>query len=64
MVIEDRKAAEKLGVTAPGQAEYLDLVRAAMKLGKDEDARVKILAEIGAFALKKHPDQLSAMRRR
>ena len=59
MVIEDRRAAQKLGVTAPGQAEFLDLVRAVMTLGKNEKDRVRILEDIRAFALKKHPDQSS-----
>lgn len=57
MVIEDRRAALKLGVTAPGQAEFLDLVRAVMALGKNEKDRVRILEDIRVFALKKHPDQ-------
>lgn len=64
MVIEDRKAAQRLGLTAPGQAEYLDLVRAVMKLGKSETERVRILQDIRVFALKKHPDQPAAARER
>jgi len=60
MVIADRRAAQRLGVTAPGQAEYLDLVRAVMKLGKNEATRLSILDEIGAFALTKHVDPASA----
>jgi len=64
MVIEDRLAAEELGLPAPGQAEYLDLVRAVMKLGRNERERLRILKDISIFALKKHPDQSDAVRGR
>jgi len=60
MVVKDRRAAQRLGVTPPGQAEFLDLVRAALRLGEPERA----LKNIGDFALKKHPDQASLQGRR
>jgi len=60
MVVTDRRAAQRLGVTPPGQAEFLDLVRAALRLGDPEAA----LQSIGEFALKKHPDQASVQGRR
>jgi hypothetical protein len=49
------------GMPAPGQAEYLDLLRAITELGKDtppkdRDAHhVEILDNIAEFALKKSP---------
>ena len=64
MVLEDRRAAKNLGLTAPGQAEYLDLLRAVMKLGKNEKDRLRMLHDIRVFALKKHPDQPSSPRGR
>lgn len=56
LVSKDRRAALKLGITAPGQAEYLDMLRAARDLGRTDTDRKRLLDEIAIFALKKHPD--------
>jgi len=52
---EDRKAARGQGVSAPGQAEYLDLLRALDELEPGEpDKQQQLLMEIKDFALKKY----------
>lgn len=56
LVSKDRRAALKLGITAPGQAEYLDMLRAVRDLGRTDAERERLLDEIAVFALKKHPD--------
>ena len=59
LLLWDRKAAVKQGVNPPGQAEYLDMLRAvvAMTTATDDKAREQeqqaILAKISQFALKK-----------
>jgi MoxR-like ATPase len=55
LLLEDRKAANAQGLFPPGQAEYLDLLRAVCKLGHDEDEQINWLAKIGEFVLKKAP---------
>jgi hypothetical protein len=52
---DDRQQAYKLGVTSPGQAEYLDILRALAKLSPDKKGHIKALAQIQDFALKKFP---------
>lgn len=66
LLIEDRKAAEQARhMPLPGQAEYLDLVRAVLRLtGEDAGAQAQVLARIAAFALKKHPDAIAQTPRR
>lgn len=56
LVIADRKAAKELGLTPPGQAEYLDMLRAVSELARTNKERAKLLDEIAVFALKKHPE--------
>lgn len=51
----DRQQAYKLGVTPPGQAEYLDILRALAKLASTKKGHLKALAQIQDFALKKFP---------
>ncbi|MCB9701892.1 MAG: MoxR family ATPase [Myxococcales bacterium] len=51
---EDRRAAEKECLSAPGQAEYLDLLRALARLRKTDEARLDLLKEIEDFMLVKH----------
>ncbi len=58
LVCKDRQEARKLGLLPPGQAEYLDLLRAVRGLVSDEDERKQMLETIADFALKKHPDLL------
>lgn len=52
---KDRKDALAGGVVAPGQAEYLDIVRAVVRLGTNEDEQLKALDKISQFALIKYP---------
>jgi MoxR-like ATPase len=60
LLIEDRRAAEQARrMPLPGQAEYLDLVRAVLKLcGDDTRSQRAVLRRIADFALKKHPDAI------
>ncbi|MCP5022276.1 MAG: hypothetical protein GY930_10920, partial [bacterium] len=50
----DRVEARKQGLTPPGQAEYLDLLRALSELAADAEAQLALLSEIQDFALKKY----------
>jgi len=52
----DRQEANTLGVTPPGQAEYLDMLRVLDELVKnDTDEQLKLLMTIKEFSLKKCP---------
>ena len=53
-LIEDRKKAISLGHLPPGQAEYLDILRALSRLGEDEKEQSDVLKNIKKFALHKH----------
>jgi len=55
IVIRDRVLAKTKGLLAPGQAEYLDLLRAVTELRTGEDEQIALLSTIADFALKKHP---------
>lgn len=55
LLLEDRKAAHTQGLPPPGQAEYLDLLRAVYKLGRAESEQMDWLAKISEFVLKKAP---------
>jgi MoxR-like ATPase len=61
LLIEDRLAADQARrLPLPGQAEYLDLVRAVLRLAGDDPGRQRaVLKRIAAFALKKHPDAVA-----
>ena len=52
---EDRQAAETQGVTPPGQAEYLDMLRVVKNLPPGLGSPMDLLAQISRFALQKHP---------
>lgn len=53
---QDRKNAGSLGVTPPGQAEYLDILRVLDELEPDNaDAQLELLKTIKEYALKKYP---------
>ena len=54
-LVEDRNRAKDRGVTMPGQAEYLDMIRALTILGKGEEQQKARLIEIQDFALRKYP---------
>ena len=51
----DRQKAEDQGVSPPGQAEYIDLLRAVCVLEPDLNGQMALLAKVKEFALKKHP---------
>ncbi|MDT4331337.1 AAA family ATPase [Methylomonas sp. MED-D] len=58
MLADDRAAAEQRHWRPlPGQAEYLDLVRGVVKqAGGDFEVQQALIAQVGQFVLKKHPD--------
>ena len=53
LLLKDRKAALSQGLPPPGQAEYLDLLRALARLATDEATQLELLEEISSFALQK-----------
>ncbi|MDR4513221.1 MoxR family ATPase [Nitrosomonas sp.] len=54
-LVQDRAVAKEKGVMPPGQAEYLDLLRALSVLGRTEDEQEEMLGQINEFALRKYP---------
>lgn len=54
---EDREKAVNLGLQPPGQAEYLDLLRAVGDIAADETGQLEALEAISQFALSKHPQE-------
>lgn len=56
-LLKDRKAAKDLGLTPPGQAEYLDILRALSLLSEAGEDQSEALAAISDFSLKKYPVQ-------
>jgi MoxR-like ATPase len=62
-LVEDRKfAVEQQLRPLPGQAEYLDLVRAVVTLAQGDVAKQqKLLASAARFTLKKHPSMLATV---
>lgn len=55
LLAEDRKAARERDVCPPGQAEYLDLVRAVQALASGEAAQTRLLDDLRRFTYRKHP---------
>lgn len=55
LLLEDRKAAVDQGLLPPGQAEYLDLLRAVSNMAQDEPGQLALLNTISRFVLKKSP---------
>jgi len=56
LLIQDRRKAEQeRWLPLPGQAEYLDLVRAVLDLGADPEGRIALLDKVSRYVLKKHP---------
>lgn len=54
LLLKDRKAARSQGFPVPGQAEYLDLLRAVIKMEKQgEKTQMDLLEEISPFVLQK-----------
>jgi MoxR-like ATPase len=57
-LIKDRSDAKKLGLPAPGQAEYLDLLRAVIRIAeKNEQKQLEVLKAVNEFALRKHAER-------
>jgi MoxR-like ATPase len=54
-LVKDREDLKKRRLPAPGQAEYLDLVRALTNLKSGEAAQIEILDQIAPYVLQKHP---------
>lgn len=55
MLVAERQNAIEAQVTArPGQAEYLDLLRAVLGLTDDPESQLKMLDEVGEFTMRKH----------
>jgi MoxR-like ATPase len=54
-LVKDRTELKAKRLPAPGQAEYLDLVRAVIELGKDESKQLELLDQIALYALQKPP---------
>lgn len=54
-LVRDRHAAKEKGVTPPGQAEYLDMLRALSILASTPDEQRAMLAKINKFVLRKYP---------
>ncbi len=53
---KDRQEANSLGVTPPGQAEYLDMLRVLNELAPKNTGKQKVLLQtVKEFALKKYP---------
>ncbi|WP_084691631.1 AAA family ATPase [Desulfobacter vibrioformis] len=53
----DRKDALDACQPAPGQAEYLDVLRALKDMAENKTDQLAIMAEIKDFAFKKYPDE-------
>jgi len=53
-LVMDREEFRRLRLPPPGQAEYLDLIRATMSLRETEAEQLAILTTIAGFCLKKH----------
>lgn len=55
LVQDRRKAEQEHWLPLPGQAEYLDLVRAVLDLASDPEQQRDLLAKVSRYVLKKHP---------
>jgi MoxR-like ATPase len=56
-LVKDRIEAKKLSLPAPGQAEYLDILRAVIGIAQgDKKKQLEALEAISGFALIKHAD--------
>ena len=59
LLVRDRREAKQLGMVKPGQAEYLDLLRALREMTAPEDSsqQLALLERISPYALVKHPQE-------
>ena len=55
LLLRDRNDAVAQGALPPGQAEYLDLLRAVCRMAQDEAAQLGLLDKISQFVLNKAP---------
>ena len=58
LLVQDRKDAGSQGLPLPGQAEYLDMLRALTSMAKGEKKQLELLEKISGFVLKKSPELL------
>jgi hypothetical protein len=58
LLLEDRKAAVNQDLPPPGQAEYLDLLRAVANMEQTEKEQLALLQKIRPFVLQKSPPGL------
>lgn len=58
LLLEDRRAATDQGLPPPGQAEYLDLLRAVGSLAKGAKQQMDLLKQLSEFVMKKSPTLL------
>jgi MoxR-like ATPase len=56
MLADDRQRLSRQGLTPPGGAEYLDLLRAVARSGRPPEEQLELLERVGEFALRKHPE--------
>ncbi len=64
LLVEDRETARREHwLPLPGQAEYLDLVRAVLSLAREGTGRTaeQILDQIAGFVLRKHPEAVAGV---
>lgn len=57
LLAKDRANMVERSLSPPGQAEYLDLLRAVTELASAEDRQLALLKQIAPFALRKHPSE-------
>ncbi len=56
MLAEDRERLLRQGLTPPGAAEYLDLLRAVARSRRPAEEQLELLGRVAEFALRKHPE--------
>jgi MoxR-like ATPase len=56
LLADDRQRLSRQGLTPPGGAEYLDLLRAVARSEPDHDQQLQLLERVAQFALRKHPE--------
>lgn len=56
MLADDRQRLLRQGLTPPGGAEYLDLLRAVARSERDPKRQLELLQRVAEFALRKHPE--------
>ncbi len=59
MLAQDRERLLRQGLTPPGAAEYLDLLRAVARSERTAEEQLELLERVGEFALRKHPEDVA-----